>query len=315
MPDSNVEISKKIRQLALEHGFTECGFAPAGPLIEDAVLLKEWLSEGMHAGMRYMEKYFEKRTDPSLLVPGAKSVIIVLLNYFPVVKLKEEDNFAISKYAYGKDYHKVMKSMLKRLLQRISEEIVPLKGRIFIDSAPVLERSLAAIAGLGWIGKNANLISPKKGSFLFIGELIVNVELEYGRPMPDHCGECTKCIASCPTGAIVAPGVIDSRRCISYWTIEHKGSIDTSLKGKFDNRIFGCDICQDVCPWNRKVQSTAIEDFHPKPDLVAMTKQDWEGLTREKFDQLFSGSAAKRTGYEGLVRNIRFVSGNEELKS
>ena len=303
------EISDQIKELAVSSGFTDCGIAPAGRLAEDAVRLKKWLEEGMHAGMKYMENYFDKRTDPSLLVPGAKSVIVVLLNYFPEQSQKKQNNLILSKYAYGQDYHPVMKTMLKQLMQSINDKITPLQGRVFVDSAPVLERALASMAGLGWTGKNANLISPKHGSFCFIGEIITDVELDYNKQaVPDFCGSCRKCIEACPTNAIIADRVIDSRKCISYWTIEHKGEIDSSLKGKFENRIFGCDICQDVCPWNRKAQHNTINEFHPSPDLINMARKDWQELTEEKFNTLFHESAVRRTGYDGLMRNIGFVT-------
>jgi epoxyqueuosine reductase len=240
-------------------------------------------------------------------VPGAKSVVLVLLNYYPEDLIEEKGNFVISKYAYGRDYHKVMKSMLRKLQKEINNEIVKHEGRIFADSAPVLERALAAKAGLGWVGKNANLISPEHGSFVFIGELILNVELAYDRPINDFCGSCTKCLQACPTKAIIQPKVIDSRRCISYWTIEHKGAIHQSLQDTFRDRIFGCDICQDVCPWNRKSESTNVAAFRPSPDLTGMAKNDWRNLPEEKYERLFRGSAVKRAKYSGLMRNIRFV--------
>lgn len=303
------KISRKIKELAILTGFTGCGIVPARLLPDDTRHLQKWLRQDMHAGMRYMENHFEKRTDPSKLVPGAKSVIVVVLNYFPSRKQKEEnENLIISKYAYGKDYHHVMQAMLKNFLQSINKEIVPCKGRAFVDSAPVLERALAAGAGLGWIGKNSNLISPQYGSFLFIGELIVDIQLEYDKPRTNYCGTCTKCIDACPTHAIIAPHRLDSRRCISYWTIEHKGTIDGSLRGKFKNRIVGCDICQDVCPWNNKAKPTKVPGFICAPDLIKMTRKSWQKLSEEKYLQLFGESAVRRTGYDGLIRNINFVS-------
>ena len=308
MQDTQKNISNRIKQLALEEGFNSCGFTPAVPLSEDSIRLRKWLDRGLHAGMRYMENHFEKRTNPSLLEPGTKSVIVVTLNYFNGTEEEEQDSYILSKYARGRDYHKVMKKMLNKLLARIHSEIVPVQGRAFTDSAPVLERSLAARAGLGWIGKNSNLISPAGGSFFFIGELFVDIELDYGKLLPDRCGGCTKCIQACPTQAITEPGVIDSRRCISYWTIEHKGEIDPSLTGKFRNRIFGCDICQEVCPWNKKSATNKVDDFKPAAWLTGMTKDDWQKLTEEKFGELFTGTAVMRAKYEGLIRNIRFVS-------
>ncbi|MBN1950365.1 MAG: tRNA epoxyqueuosine(34) reductase QueG [Bacteroidales bacterium] len=305
------EISEKIRGLALDLGFTACGFAPAAPLAEDAGRLRQWIDKGMHAGMGYMENHFEKRTHPASLVEGAKSVIVVLLNYYPEVPLPEEDRLVISKYARGRDYHKIMKTLLKKLHTLINAEVMPMQGRAFADSAPVLERALAREAGLGWIGKNGNLIVPKAGSYFFIGELIVDAELEYGSPIPDRCGDCTRCIEACPTGAIITPGVVDSRRCISYWTIEHSGPIDPTLKGKFNGRIFGCDICQDVCPWNRKSIATSISGFRPSAALIALAERNWEGITEEEFGEVFNGTAVKRTKYEGFLRNIRFLSADE----
>jgi epoxyqueuosine reductase len=300
--------SDKIKQKAKAMGFSDCKIAPAGLLSEDAKHLKKWLLEGKHADMHYMENHFEKRIDPRKLMPETKSIILVLLNYFPRNKLAEENNFHISKYAYGRDYHKVMKTMLKSLQKAIHDEIVPHNARIFVDSAPVLERAWAERAGLGWIGKNANLISPVHGSFVFIGEILVDIDLAYDKPIKDFCGSCTKCIQACPTNAIIEPKTIDSRLCISYWTIENKGSIDSSMKGNFQDRIFGCDICQDVCPWNKKAKFHTVEEFEPDPELISMVKKDWEQLTEEKFNILFNSSAVNRTGYVGLQRNIRFVN-------
>ena len=302
------EISNRIKELAIGLGFTDCGIAPASQLTQDAARLRKWLEKGMHAGMKYMESYFDKRIDPSLLVPGAKSVIVVLLNYFPEHQQKQENNLILSKYAYGNDYHPVMKTMLRKFMQSINEEITSLQGRIFVDSAPVLERALASMSGLGWVGKNANLISPKHGSFCFIGEIITDIELDYNnQAIPDFCGSCKKCIEACPTNAIVADRVIDGRKCISYWTIEHNGEIESSLKGKFENRIFGCDICQDVCPWNQKARPNKIDAFNPSPDLIKMTSKDWPELTEKRFHELFDKTAVTRAGYKGLIRNIRFV--------
>lgn len=302
------KISEKIKTLAKEVGFTDCGIAPACKLEDDAIKLRRWLNSGMHAGMKYMENHFEKRIHPATLVPGAKSVIVVLLNYYPKGQISGSQKYIISKYAYGRDYHSVIKSMLKRLQHRFEEELTSLSGRMFVDSAPVLERALASLAGLGWIGKNANLISPKHGSYCFMGEIITDVELACNKQsVPDFCGSCTKCIEACPTRAIVADRIIDSRKCISYWTIEHVGSIDPSLKGRFENRIFGCDICQDVCPWNRKSQPGRIKAFYPSPDLLAMTDSDWQEITEERFNDLFKGTALMRAGFKGLKRNIDFV--------
>ena len=279
-------LSEKIKQKAKTIGFTDCKIARAGKLTEDAKHLRNWLQKGMNADMHYMENHFEKRIDPKKLMPGAKSVVVVLLNYFPKDKLTDETNYHISKYAYGRDYHKVMKSMLKNLRKTVHDEIVPHNARIFVDSAPVLERAWAEKAGLGWIGKNANLISPEHGSFVFIGELLMDIELEYDRPIKDFCGSCTKCIEACPTNAISELKTIDSRLCISYWTIENKDSMNEVLKGKFQNRIFGCDICQDVCPWNKKAKPHNVDDFKADPELISMGQKEWEQLSNERFDKL-----------------------------
>jgi epoxyqueuosine reductase len=298
----------KIKHEAHNMGFTACGIAPACLLEDDARRLKDWLSKGLHAGMQYMENHFEKRIDPHQLVPGGKSVIVVLLNYYPSIAKAEDDNLIISKYAYGQDYHQVMKAKLKTFQKVINKDIIPCKSRAFVDSAPVMERTWAARAGLGWIGKNSNLISPQHGSFVFIGEIIVNSELEYDKPIHDYCGQCNKCIEACPTGAIISPRKIDSNRCISYWTIEHKGSIPKNLKGKFNNRIFGCDICQDICPRNHRVKPNNVSEFTPTSDLINMCRNDWQNLTEEKYNELFAKSAVKRVKYSGLKRNIEFVT-------
>jgi len=307
MKKDKLDISNGIKNLALKSGFTDCGITSAGKLIKDSFRLREWLDAGMQAGMDYMGNHFNERVNPSGLVPGARSVIVVLLNYFPVKQQKVKDNFLMSKYAYGHDYHRIMKSMLRRFLKSINEQIIPIKGRVFVDSAPVLERALARLAGLGWIGKHANLISPKHGSFCFIGELIIDVELSYNTAIPDRCGTCTKCLQACPTGAIVRDRIIDSRKCISYWTIENRGAIDSSFKGKFENRIFGCDICQDVCPWNHKAKPNAVEEFQLTTDLINMSRNSWIELTEDRFNELFKHTAVMRTKYRGFMRNIEFI--------
>jgi epoxyqueuosine reductase len=313
MTGERKEISKAIKKLARRIGFTDCGIIPARAFTDDSHHFQKWLRLGMHAGMNYLENHFEKRTDPSKLVPGAKSVIVLLLNYLPAhAQSEENENLIISKYAYGQDYHQVMKGMLQNLLQAINKDIAPCTGRVFVDSAPILERAAARSAGLGWIGKNSNLISPTYGSFLFIGELIVDLQLEYDNPIPDYCGACTRCIDSCPTKALTAPHRLDSRKCISYWTIEHKGEIDLMLRGKFNNRIFGCDICQDVCPWNRKARPNKISEFRPSNALFAMNKINWHNLKEEEYEQLFSDTAVMRTGYDGLTRNIKFVTSGQK---
>ena len=253
-----------------------------------------------------MENHFDKRLDPTLLVPGAKSVVSLLLNYFPQ-ETQREDSYKLSKYAYGRDYHFVIKDKLKQLLHFINEEIGEVGGRAFVDSAPVLDKAWAAKSGLGWIGKNSNLLSKKTGSFFFIAELIIDLELEYDTPVTDHCGSCTACIDACPTDAIYEPYKVDGSKCISYYTIELKDSIPESEKGKFEDWMFGCDICQDVCPWNRFSKPHNEPLFDPHPDLLQMTKHDWEEITRETFNEIFRKSAVKRTKYDGLKRNINFL--------
>ena len=261
----------------------------------------------MHGKMSYMENHFDKRLDPTKLVEGSKSVISLLLNYFPSVDQKDPKAPKISKYAYGTDYHFVIKDKLKKLLHFIQEEIGEIEGRAFVDSAPVLDKAWAAKSGLGWIGKNSNLLTQQVGSFYFIAELIVDLELDYDTPVTDHCGTCTACIDACPTNAIVAPYVVDGSKCISYFTIELKEEIPTSYKGQFDNWMFGCDVCQDVCPWNRFSKPHNEPLFNPKPELLEMTKKDWTELTQEVFSRVFQKSAVKRTKFSGLQRNIRFL--------
>ena len=301
------EITILIKTEAKELGFQDCGIAPAGFLDRDAAHLTGWLSNNMHAGMNYMEGHFDERTNPAKLVPGAKSVISVILNYYLPEGKNDKKNPKISKYAYGHDYHKVVKGKLKKLLDIIREFEKTVTGRFFVDSAPVLERAWAARSGLGWIGKNSNLINRKYGSFIFIGELIIDIDLEYDNPAKDYCGNCTKCIDACPTNAIVADRVIDANRCISYQTIENKGKIDNSLKGKMGKWVFGCDICQDICPWNEEVETTIEPDFKPQKEMLDMTRDDWNKLDEEKYNQLFSGTAVKRAGFSGLKRNIKFT--------
>ncbi|MBT8293060.1 MAG: tRNA epoxyqueuosine(34) reductase QueG, partial [Eudoraea sp.] len=246
------------------------------------------------------------RLDPRLLVDGAKSVISLLLNYYPQ-EIQNKDTYKVSKYAYGQDYHHVIKSKLIQLQEFISEEIGEVHGRAFVDSAPVLDKAWAAKSGLGWMGKHTNLLTQQLGSFYFIAELIVDLELEYDSPVTDHCGSCTACIDACPTEAIVEPYVVDGSKCISYFTIELKNEIPTSVKNKFDDWIFGCDICQDVCPWNRFSKPHAEPLFNPHPELLAMTKKDWEEITEDVFKKVFKKSAVKRTKFSGLKRNIKFL--------
>ena len=295
-----------IKQQASRLGFLSCGVSKAEFLEEEAPRLEQWLSQNMQGNMSYMENHFDKRLDPTLLVPGAKSVVSLLYNYYPEQQ-PDWDGFKISKYALGVDYHKVMRKKMKALVQFIEEEIGEVQGRAFVDSAPVLDKAWAAKSGLGWMGKHSNLLTKQLGSFYFIAELIIDLELEYDTPVTDHCGSCTACIDACPTEAIVQPYVVDGSKCISYLTIELKESIPSDFSGKMDDWIFGCDVCQDVCPWNRFSKSHREPLFDPSPQLLSMTKADWVDMTKEVFDELFPRSAVKRTGYEGLRRNIRFA--------
>lgn len=296
-----------IKQEAKRLGFLQCGISKAGFLEEEAPRLEKWLNANMHGEMSYMANHFDMRLDPTKLVDGAKSVITVLLNYFPEETQKDPTAPKISKYAYGNDYHHVIKGKLKELVGFINQEIGEVGGRAFVDSAPVMDKAWAAKSGLGWIGKNANLIHPKNGSFFFIGELILDIELQPDQPIRDHCGTCTACIDACPTEAIIAPYVVDGSKCISYFTIELKEAIPTSMKGQFDDWAFGCDVCQDVCPWNRFSKPHSEPQFNPHPEMLDMTKRDWEELTEDVFKKVFQKSAVKRTKFEGLKRNIEFL--------
>jgi epoxyqueuosine reductase len=299
--------TKLIKTEAKRLGFLSCGISKAGFLEAEAPRLEKWLNNNMHGSMQYMENHFDKRLDPTKLVDGAKSVISLLLNYYPQ-ETQVENTLKVSKYAYGTDYHFVIKDKLKSLLQYIQQEIGDVYGRAFVDSAPVLDKAWAAKSGLGWIGKHSNLLTQQVGSFYFIAELIIDLELEYDTPTTDHCGTCTKCIDACPTQAITEPYVVDGSKCISYFTIELKENIPTDFKGQLDDWIFGCDICQDVCPWNRFSKPHSEPLFNPHPELLSMTKQDWEDITEETFRKVFKNSAVKRTKFEGLNRNIEFLS-------
>ncbi len=304
MVSDTLNRSDKIKTEALRIGFDACGISRAEFIPEDQTRLLSWLSSGYHSGMKYMERNIEKRSDPGLLVEGAKSVIVVLQNYYPQ-KAEFKSNYKIAKYAYGEDYHIVLKDKLFSLFEFINKEIAPVKGRCFTDSAPVMERSWAVRAGLGWIGKNGNLLTRNLGSFIFIAELIIDLELEYDTPnLRNYCGSCNICIEQCPTNAIVSPQVIDSNKCISYLNIENKSEIPELFKGKTENWIFGCDICQDICPWNRKNEPTHEERFHPASELIEMKSSDWENLTEEKFNEFFIKSPISRAGLEGIKRNI-----------
>jgi epoxyqueuosine reductase len=298
--------TQRIKAEALRLGFMSCGVSKAGFLEEEAPRLERWLNQNRHGQMQYMENHFDKRLNPQLLVEGAQSVISLLLNYYPE-QSQVQDTFKISKYAYGQDYHTVIKEKLQQLLEFIQENIGEVHGRAFVDSAPVLDKAWAAKSGLGWMGKNANLITKSVGSFYFIAELIVDLPLEYDAPTTDHCGSCTACLDACPTQAIIAPYVVDGSKCISYYTIELKENIPQEAQGKMDDWIFGCDVCQDVCPWNRFSKPHHEKAFEPHPDLLQFSKKEWQEITLETFQKVFKNSAVKRTKYEGLVRNINFV--------
>jgi epoxyqueuosine reductase len=283
-----------------------CGISKAGFLEQEAPRLENWLNKNQHGQMSYMENNFDKRLNPTLLVDGAKSVVSLLLNYYPS-EIQNQESYKISKYAYGQDYHSVIKDKLKELLFSIQENIGAVDGRAFVDSAPILDKAWAAKSGLGWIGKNSNLLTQQVGSFYFIAELIIDLELEYDHVITDHCGTCTACIDSCPTEAIVAPYIVDGSKCISYFTIELKDNIPAEMKGKFDDWAFGCDICQDVCPWNKFSKPHKEPLFNPNPEILSMTKKDWEEITEETFKSVFKNSAVKRTKFEGFKRNINFI--------
>ena len=295
-----------VKQIALDLGFQYCGISKSGFLEEEAPRLENWLKRNMHGEMHYMENHFDKRLDTTKLVEGSKSVISLLLNYYPEQALNDSD-YKISKYAYGEDYHHVIKDKLKTFLVEINQQIGEVHGRAFVDSAPVLDKAWAKKSGLGWVGKHTNLINRDMGSFFFIAELIVDLPLVEDGPIKDYCGTCTKCIDACPTDAIVEPYVVDGSKCISYFTIELKDKLPNDYKGKFDNWAFGCDICQDVCPWNRFSRPTSEQRFTPNEKLLGMTNSDWEEITEDVFEELFKISAIKRTKYEGLKRNITFL--------
>lgn len=295
-----------IKTEAKRLGFLSCGISKADFLEEEAPRLEKWLKNGMHGEMQYMESYFDKRLDPRKLVEGSKSVISLLLNYFPK-ETQNKDSYKLSKYAYGQDYHHVVKTKLRHLQDFISNEIGEVNGRAFVDTAPVLDKAWAARSGLGWIGKHSNLLTQQVGSYYFIAELIIDLELEYDTPVTDHCGSCTACIDACPTQAIVEPYMVDGSKCISYFTIELKNEIPNEFRGKFDDWMFGCDICQDVCPWNRFSKPHNEPLFNPNPELLSMTKKDWEEITEDVFRKVFQKSPVKRTKFKGLKRNIDFV--------
>ena len=306
MIENKAKYTTFIKEEAKRLGFLSCGISKAQFLEEEAPRLESWLKKEMHGQMSYMENHFDKRLDPTVLVPGAKSVVSLLLNYYPKQQ-QHTDSYKISKYAYGTDYHFVIKDKLKELLFCLREKIGDVNGRVFVDSAPVLDKAWAVRCGLGWMGKHSNVLTPKVGSFYFIAELIIDLNLEYDTPVTDHCGSCTACIDACPTQAIIEPYVVDGSKCISYYTIELKEAIPNDVKGQFDNWMFGCDVCQDVCPWNRFSQSHREPLFNADQRLLDYTKGDWEEITEDVFKEIFKKSAVKRTKFMGLKRNIDFL--------
>lgn len=302
--------TRLIKQWASDLGFLQCGIAKADFLEDDAPLLEKWLNQGMHGTMNYMENHFDKRLDPRKLVPDSRSVISLLYNYSPDKKLPEDENYKIARYAYGKDYHFVLKKKLKTLFTKIRDEIGAVEGRVFVDSAPVMERSWARKSGTGWVGKNSLLLNRKAGSYFFLAEIILDLDLIPDLPVGDYCGTCTACIDACPTDAIPEPYVVDGSRCISYLTIELKSSIPEEFGNQMNDWIFGCDICQEVCPWNRFAKPHDEPSFKPPEELFDIKKKDWEELTEETFRQIFKKSPLKRAKYEGLMRNINFAGGH-----
>ncbi len=295
-----------VKTTAKKLGFDFCGISKAEFLEEEAPRLENWLKKNQNGEMAYMENYFDKRLDPTLLVPGAKSVISLLYNYYPEQQ-NQNPNYKISKYAFGNDYHEVIKEKLNTFLSELKTQIGDISGRAFVDSAPVLEKVWAKKAGLGWIGKNSNLITKSKGSFFFLAELIVDVKLKTDEGIPDYCGTCTKCIDACPTEAIVEPYVVDGSKCISYLTIELKNEIPQTFSSKMDNWVFGCDVCQDVCPWNRFSEPHKEPLFKDNSSKLELTNAEWEELSEEGFKILFKHSSIKRTKYKGLKRNVQFI--------
>ncbi len=299
--------SSLIKSKAMAFGFQSCGISKADFLEEEAPRLEQWLNNNFHGEMRYMENHFDKRLDPRLLVEGSKSVISLSYNYFPE-ELQNNSDFKLAKYAYGEDYHDVIKEKLRTLVAALQEEIGEFAFRVFVDSAPVLEKAWAKKSGIGWVGKNSNLITKKNGSFYFLAEIICDLDLSEDFEVTDHCGSCTKCIDACPTQAIVSDKIIDGSKCISYATIELKDQIPDFFKDKMEDWMFGCDICQDVCPWNRFSAPTLEEKFRPNSDIKNFTKQDWKEITQEIFSSVFKKSAVKRTKFSGLKRNLDFLS-------
>ena len=306
------ENTRFIKNTASRLGFDFCGIARAQKLDDDAARLEEWLQKGMHGNMLYMEKYFDMRVDPAKLVPGAKSVITLLKNYYPAAH-QQPGTPKISKYAFGKDYHEVIRKQLNELIVCIKETVGEIHGRGFVDSAPVLERTWAQRSGLGWVGKNGNLINKQSGSYYFIATLITDLSLQYDDPFAkDFCGTCTKCIDACPTNAILPGKVVDGSKCISYFTIELKEMlIPGEMKGKFDNWMFGCDTCQDVCPWNRFSKPNNEINFTPVPEILNLSSQEWEIMTEESFQKIFKDSPLRRSKFKGIQRNLKFITGTD----
>lgn len=306
MMDLTFKHARTIKAEAKRLGFLSCGISKADFLEQEAPRLEAWLNNGYQGSMTYMERHFDKRLDPRKLVPGAKSVVSLLYNYFPQQN-QTEGTYKISKYAYGEDYHFVVRDKLKELMAHIHEEIGAVHGRVFVDSAPVLEKAWATKSGLGWLGKNTNLISKQVGSFFFLAELIIDLDLPQDGPVTDHCGQCTACIDACPTQAIIAPYVVDGSKCIAHLTIELKDAIPNHFSEQMDDWMFGCDVCQDVCPWNRFSKPHSEPRFKPKPELLENDKAQWRELTQEVFGQLFEKSPVQRTRFQGLMRNIKFL--------
>lgn len=313
MPTNRRQLNRQqhtryIKQLSTQLGFNYCGIARAERLSDDAKRLEQWLAKGFHGSMQYMERHFDLRTDPRLLVPGARSVITLLMNYFPAQEQAAQAP-KISKYAWGKDYHEVIRKKLNELLSCIQTDIGAVNGRGFVDSAPVLERSWAKRSGLGWIGKNGNLITKKNGSFFFIATIVCDLDLEPDPPLvTDHCGSCTRCVDACPTEAILPNREIDGSKCISYYTIELKDAfIPAAAQEKFEGWMFGCDVCQDVCPWNRFSKPTTEPGFEPLHEILQFSLSDWQALTEENFRKIFKDSPLKRAGFKGILRNLNAV--------
>lgn len=296
-----------VKQIAQQLGFMACGISKADFLEEEAPRFESWLSQNYHGEMGYMARNFDKRLDPRKLVPGAKSVVSLLYNYFPSTTQSDIEAPKLARYAYGKDYHRVIKDKLFEFMHEIESKIGAVEGRVFVDSAPVLEKTWAAKSGLGWVGKNTNLIRKQNGSYFFIAELIIDVELAPDEAVTDHCGSCTACLDACPTDAFVAPYQLDASKCISYFTIELKDAIPTEVKGQFDNWAFGCDICQEVCPWNRFSTPHSEPAFEPNSALMQLKKDEWHEITEDVFNRLFEASAVQRTAFKGLKRNLEFL--------